>query len=160
MIISVWQKSALPFVSQITCSVKNVSPKKIFKRWSVDRHWRILSRIFENSSIAKKGHLTHVWKPPYEIELILSWKWAKWVSTATCRAGKKVWKYKVRCDLVSFPDRTFKLLSDISCFFFCSISIVKKCRISRKSNFVKNLFCIGLKNCLKTAQNRSKNSSK
>ena len=96
----------------------------------------------------------------WDLELILSWKWAKWVSTATCRAGKKVWKYKVRCDLVSFPDRTFKLLSDISCFFFCSISIGKNCRISRKRNFVKNLFCIGLKKCLKTDQNRSKNSSK
>ena len=141
MIISVWQKSALPFVSQITCSVKNVSPKKIFKRWSVDRHWRILSRIFENSSIAKKGTPdTCMETTLWDLELILSWKWAKWVSTATCRAGKKVWKYKVRCDLVSFPDRTFKLLSDISCFFFSSISIVKKYRISRKSNFIKKSF--------------------
>ena len=111
--IGVWQKCfAICFSNYLQqrqkCLLKNS------RRWSVDRHWRILSRIFENSSIAKRGTPdtcmeTTLW------ELILSWKWAKWVSTATW-SRKRVWKRSSAKTpvLVSFPDRTFKLLSDIS----------------------------------------------
>ena len=53
------------FLKLLAAASKNVSLKNS-RRWSVDRHWRILSRIFENSREQKEGHLTHVWKPPYE----------------------------------------------------------------------------------------------
>ena len=106
------------FLKLLAAASKNVSLKNS-RRWSVDRHWRILSRIFENSSIAKRGTPdtcmeTTLW------ELILSWKWAKWVSTATW-SRKRVWKRSSAKTpiLVSFPDRTFKLLSDIFLTLFC-----------------------------------------
>ena len=59
------------------------------------------------TDISLENPVTDIWKFEYskkgtpdtcmettlwDLELILSWKWAKWVSTATCRAGKKSMK--------------------------------------------------------------------
>ena len=160
MIISVWQKSALPFVSQITCSVKNVSPKKNLQKMEC---WQTLENPVTDIwkfEYSKKGTPdtcmeTTLWDRAYfELEM------SQVGVNGYLPSRKKSMKIQSSMRSRELSWQNFQITFWHFLLLFLLYINRKNCRISRKRNFVKNLFCIGLKNCLKTDQNRSKNSSK